>query len=149
MKRVVGISMMVLFTAILLSGTAQAAIFNVQCDAGGFYPQNITINYGDSIRFYNYTGFSLLTIFHVSGPCSNWLIDVPNNGSGIITFNCGPGTEAYQDSTFGFTGTITINPEPSPTPTPNLYTPTMGPAGILIALGLVSILMLIPAFRKH
>ncbi|MBN1297997.1 hypothetical protein JXA80_14560 [bacterium] len=124
------------------------ATYSVQCDPGGFYPANITINEGDTIEFYNYTGFSLLTVYHVSGPCSSWIIDIPNNGYTPITFNCGPGTESYADSTFGFTGTITINPPPEPTPTPNPDLPATTTTGVFIALTLISLLMVVPTFRK-
>ncbi|HPQ41374.1 MAG TPA: hypothetical protein PLV45_13455 [bacterium] len=132
----------------IATGSALAATYRVDVDAGGFYPDNITINYGDSVDFYNYTGYSLLTIFHVSGPCSNWIIDVPNYGHTEITFNCGPGTENYQDAAFGFTGIININPPPTATPTPDPNLPSTTSTGILITIVLMSVLMAVPVFRK-
>lgn len=147
-KQFLSILAIMLCLVLCHTGDALAATYRVDVDAGGFYPANITINYGDSIDFYNYTGYSLLTIYQVSGVCAPWIIDVPNYGHTVLTFNCGPGVENYADSAFGFTGTITINPPPTATPTPDPNLPATTPTGILIALVLVSVLISIPVFRK-
>ena len=138
-----------LFVCVLFfsSGTALGAIHNIQVDPIGFYPSYLEIEDGDSIRFYNYTGYPLLTIYHDSGPCWPWMIDVPNNGNTIITLPCGAGTEVFRDNVYGYSGTLEIVvPSPTPTPDPNL--PVSSPVGIGLMLLVISMIMGISVVRK-
>jgi len=125
---------------LICSGSVFGANHIINIGSGGFSPDNITIYDGDTVDFYNYTGYSLLTVYHDSGPCWNWIIDIPNNGHTQITLGCGTGTEIYRDSTYGFSGTINISP---PSDVPSTST-----AGILIAILLISLLIVLPIIKK-
>jgi hypothetical protein len=132
---------------LLTTTTAYAATHNVQVDPGGFYPAYLEIQDGDTVEFFNYTGYPLLTIYHDTGPCWGWMIDVPYNGSFPITLPCGAGTEVYRDNVYGFSGTLQIV-SPGPTPTPGPIVPVTSPGGIAITILIISLLMGLSVFKK-
>jgi hypothetical protein len=135
--------------SIIVSASGFAATWTVQVDPGGWYPQTITIAYGDSVRFYNYTGYPSLTVYEVTSLCGQWIIDVPNNGYVQRQFNCGPGTMDYRDSTFFFDGQIIIAPPATPTPTPDPNIPATSPAGAGLLVVGMSLLLAVSVFRKR
>jgi hypothetical protein len=111
----------------------------VQMTCYGFSPDDISIAQGDRILFWNECPGNSICVRHTSGPCGNWGTSlIPYLSYGVVTFNCTPGTENYEEQcVFFYTGTIHIlgTPTPTPTPDPVPTTTTAGTGLLLILMG--------------
>jgi len=150
-----GIWIVVLSMAILSITPVMAEDFYVilRSSGGGFewQPDDITIEVGDTVEFRNFAEYPV-NVYQWDGDCTPYdegpIAGQPYPGSARVTFDSGPCTSHFRDTWYMDEGVIHVVPATTPTPDPSAEFPSMSTTGLTITILIISLLLLMPVFKK-